>query len=503
MNKLKSTLVLSFFGIGTVFAQERPNIIVFLVDDLGWNDTSLAMSGEPTEYNKRYKTPNLEKLADKGMILTNAHAQPLCVPSRASLLSGQNFINHNVIGDYDCTFTKKKDILIPPGDIFNPRYALPQIVREAGYRTIHVGKYHLSEHVSKFPTPETSGFDVNIAGSNFGAPGSYYAKDNYSRGKNIMHDLEGYAKKGMHLTDALTDTAKAEISKSVAMKKPFFMYLAHYAIHRPLQKHAPYDREYHLQKGEDIGESYYASLIEGVDHSLGSVMDHLKKLKIDDNTIIIFFGDNGGLVMYRKKRCLYGGHQFNYPLRSGKASLYEGGIRVPAVVSWPSKRTSSGISNAPVMIEDIYPTVLAAAGAKVPKEYSVDGMDLSHLVKTGKAKRQRKHRSMCFHFPYRFVGTVMCGKDFTIEEVNIGAAIIKDGWKLIYHQYDEHFALYNLNEDIGEEHNIIDSHMGRALDLAKILESKFSQYKPTVAVRVDEQRRVSSPMEAFTKNYNL
>jgi len=487
----------------SITKKDPPNVIIFLVDDLGWNDTSLPMAGEPTLYNKRYKTPNLEKLANEGIMLTNAHAQPLCVPSRASLLSGQNFLRHNVLGDYDCKFSQDDKMMIPPGEIFNPDIALPMQLRKQGYKTIHVGKYHLCEHVSKYPTPERSGFDVNIAGSNNGAPGSYLPEEHYQNKNNAVVGMNKYYDTKRHLTDALTDEAIREMKQAKNENKPFFLYLAHYAIHKPLQAHKPYIDNYNLTAEENPVEALYASMIEGVDNSLGRVMKSLKDMGIDDNTMVIFFSDNGGLMPFRKRPSLYGNWNFNYPLRSGKASLFEGGVRVPGVIRWPHHTLMGTKTDAPIMIEDIYATVMNVCGATLPENHEIDGLDLTQLISGKEPSKRISNRSMYFFFPYRLVGSTMNGKDFPIEDINLGVSVVKNGWKLIYHQYDEHFSLYNLNVDISEKNNVLEDNMEVAYQLVKDLNRQFELYNPTIAVHIKEQRKVTLPLEAFIKNFNL
>ena len=220
-------------------SDNKPNVIVFLVDDLGVNDTSLAMSESKTLYNKRYKTPNLQQMAEQGMTLTNARANAICVPSRVSLLTGQNFIRHQVKGDIVPTSNKSNTLAFPAAKVIEkPENMLPALLQKQGYFTVHAGKYHVCHHCSNetSPTPEMAGFDINIGGSFYGAPGSYQPVDEYGNVKQPgrLKGLESYYQKNMHLTDALTEEAMNAVKPAINKQQPFFLYLAHYAVHTPI-----------------------------------------------------------------------------------------------------------------------------------------------------------------------------------------------------------------------------------------------------------------------------
>lgn len=489
------------WGICFGAEQPKPNIVFFLVDDLGWNDTSLPMTGEKTKYNNRYQTPNLESLAKQGITFTSAHTQALCVPSRASLLLGQNSINHGVTGDYKPTIDKYRNLEIPPGTVPDIRFALPAILKQVGYKTIHCGKYHLCEYDGQKPTPEDMGFDVNIAGSLIGGPPSYYGQDNYcaKNGKKKVVGLEKYHGSKTHLTEALTSEALIQLEKSVEKEEPFFLYLAHYAVHTPIQAHHPYVDKYELTEDEKVAEAEYASMIEGVDVSLGSVMQKLDELGISDNTILVFYSDNGGRVLWRGAHTLYGAYDFNYPLRSGKASIYEGGLRVPAVVKWPGVSKKGAKSNAPVMIEDWYTTLINAAGAKIPANHNEDGLDLKQVIQGEPVPGEVKNRSMYFYLPYRFEGAVFNGEDFADGGVTPSSAVIKQNWKLIYFHGDERFELYNLAEDIGEKNNLYEIEKKKAKELIKELDAYMRANNAVHPLRLPERIAVKWPLDAFNK----
>lgn len=489
---------------------QRPNIIVFLVDDLGWNDTSLPLSGEKTKYNNRYQTPHLEAFARQGTLLTNAHAQALSVPSRASLITGQNSIRNGVSGDYGLTVNPFNTLAIDPGTVLDPRCALPKILKQAGYQTIHCGKYHLCEYKSQIPTPKDIGFDVNIAGSLEGQPGSYLAEDNYVRkgtqpDKNPMKGLEKFFGGQKHLTEALTETAIEELNKAVNDKHPFFLYMAHYAVHTPIQPHEAYLKHYPVGENENVSEAQYGSMITGVDASLGELMKELDRLGIAENTLVLFLSDNGGRVLARGKKSLYGNYEFNYPLRSGKASIYEGGIRVLAVARWPKRIKAGAVSDAPVMIEDVYSTVLEAAGVKPPASYQVDGKNLLPMLQGKKPTHDLAERSMYFYLPYRFEGAHQSynGPDFKEGGVTPSSAIIKEGWKLIYIHSDQRFELYHLNKDVGERNNLIQVEKKRAAELVEDLDAYLKANNALNSIRLPEREYTPWPKEAYNSPMTL
>ncbi|MCZ2846317.1 MAG: sulfatase [Candidatus Bathyarchaeota archaeon] len=488
--------------------EKKPNVIVFLVDDLGWNDTSLDLTGESTKYNERYQTPNLEKLASQGITFTHARTNAICVPSRVSLLTGQNFMRHQVKGDLHTMFNTKKTLEFPGGKaIAEPHNMLPAVLKRHGYYTVHAGKYHACHRcpAEKSPTPEAAGFDVNIGGTGFGAPANYYAIDSFQRRnatqKQPMPGLEKYFGKDMHLTEALTIESLNAVKGAVDKDQPFFLYLAHYAVHTPIQEHKPYRQNYTLIEGEPENEAAYASMIEGVDVSLGTVMKALDDMKIADNTLLIFYSDNGGRVLWRGKKSLYENYEFNYPLRSGKASAYEGGIRVPCVVRWPGKTKSQARSSAPLMIEDIYSTVLNAAGISTANNYPMDGKDWSVFLGGQETPVDFKNRSLFFFMPYRFDGVEYNGPDFAHGGVAASASIIKNEWKLLYFFEKEIFELYNLNEDIGEKHNLIDENPEKANELIEELDRNMHEKNiTTVPLLLPERIEAKWPLKAWRGN---
>ncbi|MDX2431978.1 MAG: sulfatase-like hydrolase/transferase, partial [Bacteroides sp.] len=346
-----------------IYAQQisRPNIILFYVDDMGWQDTSVPFYSETTKLNQRYQTPHMERLAKQGVKFTEAYACAVCSPSRISLMTGMNAARHQVT---NWTLRKDKSPDPPDKNIKPPLWnmngmtlggntpltveatSLPVILSEAGYRTIHVGKAHFGALGTPGEDPLNLGFDVNIAGHAAGGPGSYYGKYNFSaewRGGDSIWDvpsLEAYHGKEIYLTEALTHEANKEIDRAVLDGDPFYLYLSHYAIHAPWEMDDRYYQKY-LDAGLTEFEATYASMIEGMDRSLGDIMDNLKSQAIAENTIIIFMSDNGQ----------HRGVPLNKPLRGHKLTPYEGGIRVPLIVRWPGLTQKGSTCDQYVIVE--------------------------------------------------------------------------------------------------------------------------------------------------------
>ncbi|MFK7810861.1 MAG: sulfatase-like hydrolase/transferase, partial [Maribacter sp.] len=353
-----------------------PNIILFLVDDMGWQDTSVPFWYKRTPFNDLYDTPNMERLAKEGMKFTQAYATPVCSPTRISLMTGMNAARHRVTNwtlakDSIKTMEKNHPSLIFPEWNVNgltpvggdPKAVhampLPQALHDVGYFTIHSGKAHLGAIGTPGENPLNLGFDVNIAGHAAGAPESYLGIENFGNGKEgkevwAVPGLEKYHGKDIFLTEAITQEALIAIDSAVTGEQPFFLYMSHYAIHTPIMEDKRYFQKY-LEKGMDSTEAKYASMIAGMDKSLGDIMNYVERKNIEDNTIILFMSDNGGLSAHAR-----GGepHTHNAPLSSGKGSMHEGGIREPMLVKWPEVTKAESISDYQVIIEDFYPSIL-------------------------------------------------------------------------------------------------------------------------------------------------
>ncbi|PWE00392.1 sulfatase [Marinilabilia rubra] len=457
---------------------QQQNIILFLVDDMGWQDTSEPFWTDTTEFNKRYHTPNMEKLADQGMKFTNAYASSVCSPTRVSLMSGMNAARHRVTNwtlrrnasndrPHPTLKLPKWNVngMQPTDSIENAVHVtpLPQILKNNGYYTIHTGKAHFGAIGTPGADPENLGFDVNIAGHAAGAPGCFLGEKNYSaawrNGGNAwdVPDLEEYHGTDTYLTEALTLEALDALKNPVEEGQPFFLYMAHYAVHVPIEADKRFIQKY-LDMGLDKTEAAYASMIEGMDKSLGDLMKFVEEKDLADNTIILFMSDNGGLSAHAR-----GGepHTHNRPLASGKGSAYEGGIREPMMVKWPGVTEPSSICDQYVIIEDFFPSILQMAGVKNPETVQhVDGESFVPFLKGKKAARDTT-RELIWHYPNRWGGHG--------PGIGTTSTIRKGYWKLIYWYKDQSKELYNLKNDIGEYHDLSEKNPQKVGELSRAL----------------------------------
>ena len=452
-----------------------PNIILFLVDDMGWQDTSVPFASDTTPNNRKYHTPNMERLAEQGMKFTQAYACAVCSPTRISLMSGMNAARHRVTNwtlRRGVSQDAKDEILEFPKWNMNGlqtvdsiEYAvattpLPQVLKDNGYFTIHAGKAHFGALTTPAANPCNLGFDINIAGHAAGGPATYQGIKNYGHDENgiplnvwAIPGMEKYHGQDINLTEALTIEAKQALDSALSVDKPFFLYMAHYTVHVPIEADNRFYQKYRNQ-GLDETEARYASMVEGMDKSLGDLMDYIEQKGIDDNTIILFMSDNGGLSAHARGGEL---HMHNAPLNSGKGSAYEGGIREPMIVNWPGTVQPKTECDDYLIIEDFYPTILELAGVKDYKTVQfVDGKSfVPMLLQTGKTALER---DLFWHFPNKW----------GLSGPGIGTtSTIRSGkWKLIYWYKDQHFELFNIHEDIGEQINLAQSNPEVVVDLA-------------------------------------
>ena len=442
-------------------AQERPNIILFMVDDMGWQDTSVPFWSELTANNCKYETPNMEALAAKGMKFTQAYASSISSPSRCSLITGMNAARHRVTNwtlEKDKTTDIESDSILPPQWNLNgitQAEGIPntfratsfvQLLRDNGYHTIHCGKAHFGAIDTPGEDPAHFGFEVNIAGHAGGGPATYLSELNFGHNGDgtpvslfAIPGLEKYWGKGVFATEALTLEALSALDDAKAQNRPFFLYMSHYAVHVPIDRDPRYYDKY-LAKGLSGKEAAYAALVEGMDKSLGDIMSWLEANSLDDDTILIFMSDNGGLATapYWRDGELY--HQ-NAPLNCGKGSLYEGGIREPMMVYWPNVTRPGSVCDKYLIIEDFFPSILEMAGIDSYKTLSpIDGRSFVPLIKgTGDPS---KGRSLVWNYP-NIWGNSGPG-------VNLNCAIRRGDWKLVYYYDTGKKELFNVKEDIGE-----------------------------------------------------
>ncbi len=489
-----------FFGVQFTVAQQ-PNIIVFIVDDMGWLDTSVPFWEQTTDFNLRYNTPNMETLAQEGMKFTQAYAHSVCTPSRISLLTGMNPARHRVT---NWTHTKDRQSVGDGQKLQQPDWnvngvntvegvnktvvatLLPQLLKDLGYYTVHCGKAHYGPKDSPGANPLNLGFSINIAGHHAGQPGSYLGAESFSKG-SAYHDvpgLEEYHEQDIFLTEALTLKAIESIDVAVTAKQPFFLQMAHYAVHTPIQADDRFVQKY-IDQGLNLTESKYASMIEGMDKSLGDIMNYLKNKNIDNNTIILFISDNGGLSAYGR-----GGkkHTHNKPLSSGKGSSHEGGIREPMIVKWPTKIQANTISNEYVQIEDFFPSILEMAGiTDYNTIQTIDGVSFLPYLLNNTNTLASYNRPLFWHYPNRW-GPNGPG-------IGSASTVRLGDWKLIYYHASRNFELFNLKNDIGETNNKYYDNSEKALELATILTNYLKVVNAQMPIDKETGKLVEYPSE--------
>lgn len=478
-----------FIGSECLYAQQnnRPNIIVFIVDDMGWQDTSVPFWNQKTKYNEMYETPNMERLAKQGVMFTQAYACPVSSPTRCSLMTGMNMARHRVTNwtlQRDKPTDDKSQTITLPEWNYNgiaqvatiphttSATSFVQLLKENGYHTIHCGKAHWGAIDTPGENPCHFGFNVNITGTAAGGLATYLSERNYGHtrdGKayalNSIPGLQDYWGTGTFVTEALTKEAIKALDKAKKYDQPFYLYMSHYAVHIPIDKDMRFFPKY-VRKGLSDKDAAYASLVEGMDKSLGDIMDWLDKNNESKNTIIVFLGDNGGLATSQEWRegPLY---TQNSPLKCGKGSMYEGGIRVPFMVKWSGVVKPDTRNNTSIMIEDLFPTILHMANIndyKVPQ--IVDGKDMVPLLE-GKNEAEFNKRSIVWNFPNIWGNTG--------PGINLNCAIRQGDWKLIYNYETGEKELYNIPQDIGEKNNLAHANPSKVKELSSILGKKLRQ----------------------------
>ena len=467
-------------------AEDPPNIVLFLVDDLGWQDTSVPLAGEPTPLNARYRTPNAERLAERGVRFTSAYASaPVCTPTRTSILTGQcpgrsriTFWTLNANRDHSAG---RHPMVDPPewgvNGLGPDDVTLPKLLQTAGYRTIHAGKAHLGARGTGGADPTNLGFDVNIAGHAAGSPGSYWGSHGFSRagrqgerraeaGPWDVPDLEAWHGQDVYLTEALAQEAVAAVREAVEEGEPFFLHFAPYAVHAPIMANRKLLEGY--PELDEI-EAAYATMVETVDRALGSVVEALDQLGVGEDTVILFSSDNGGLSAHSRGRAPDGSarHAHNAPLASGKGSAYEGGTRVPTIIAGPGVRGGGRACSTPIISHDFFPTVLAMAGVELPEELAprVDGRDLGPLLRSEPGFDAG--RALCWNQPHQWGAPGPGIFPFT--------SIRRGDWKLIYFHADRRFELYHLGRDLGESSELAREHPEVVLELAGELDRWISE----------------------------
>jgi len=411
---------------------QKLNFIFVLVDDFGWTD--LGVQGSTF-----YQTPNIDRLAREGMRFTQAYsACTVCSPTRAAALTGKYPARLRITDWIKGHFRPNAKLKVPDWTMHLPleEITIAEALKRGGYATASIGKWHLGG--PEF-YPDKQGFDENIGGCDKGQPPSYFSP----YGIPTLAD----GPKGEFLSDRLTDEALNFIARNKS--KPFFIYLPHYAVHTPLagkpEVIAKYERKADPRNPQHNAK--YAALVESVDDSMGRIRQKLEEIGIADNTVIIFTSDNGGLVLNNVTS--------NLPLRVGKGSAYEGGVRVPLFIKWPGVTQPSSTCDTPVITPDFYPTILKMAGLAIENKRSVDGESLVPLLKQNGTLRRT---AIYWHYPHYHQGGA-----------TPYSAIRQGDWKLLEFFEDNRVELYNLREDIGEQDDLAAKVPSRANALRKQL----------------------------------
>ena len=423
---------------------QKPNVIFINVDDLGYQDVGFMGS-------QYYETPNIDRLPAEGMVFTRGYAGAAnCAPSRACLLSGQNTPRHGIytVGNSDRGDARTRQLIPVRNTLYLPdtTCTLGDLFKKAGYATGAFGKWHVSED------PSQQGFDVNYGGNQRGNPG----KNGYISPYNNLPNLEN-APAGEWLTDRLAAEAIRFIKSS--RDKPFFLYLTYYAVHTPLMGKEELVAKYEKKAGSGGQENpIYAVMVENVDTNIGLLMKTIDELGLRENTLIVFTLDNGGI------RAISSQH----PLRAGKGSYYEGGIRVPYIIRWLGLVKANSRSDVPIVNLDFFPTFMDILKVQV-SEQVLDGASIVPLLEG----KQIANRPLFWHFPIyleAYSPKEDNGRD-PLFRTRPGSVVMLDNWKL--HQYfeDGGIELYYLNEDVGERHNLVDSYPEKANELLAVLEN--------------------------------
>ncbi len=440
--------------------EPRPNIILIVADDLGYYDLG-CYGGEFIE------TPNLDRLAAAGLRFTDGYAAaPLCSPTRASIQSGTapariGMTEH--IRGYPKTQPWMKVVPVRSAQRLEPSYdILPELLGRAGYTTAHIGKWHLGNNES---LPAAMGYDFSFAGNWAGLPRTFFYPF-FDPG--MMADLEAYSKPGDYLTDKLTDRALDYIGDK--RDSTFFLHLAYYSPHVPIEGKEEWVAKYH-QKRQPLPDSllpnvHYAAMVSSIDENVGRVVQRVRDLKLAERTLIIFTSDNGGLSV----REVPGYDKHTPPtdngiLKEGKGYLSEGGIREPFIFSWPGHVQAGRTNATPVISTDFYNTFAALAGRP---ERTADGQSLVPLL----AGRTIPARDLYWHHPH-----------YSPQRGKPEAAIRSGDYKLVYHYEEEVTTLYNLKTDPGEENDLATERP----ELARELLAKLLAWQQRVGAKLPER----------------
>ncbi len=432
-------LVLASVGTAAPSAAAgTPNVVLIVIDDLGWADLGCYGS-------KFYRTPNVDRLAAEGLRFTQAYAAcPVCSPTRAALMTGKYPARLHLTDFIPGERHLLKHKMLRPEFLQQlplEETTVAELLRGAGYATAAIGKWHLGG--TSFE-PTRQGFDLGIGGSAAGSVASHFAP--YLRDGRMLPGLDD-APAGEYLTDRLTTEAEKFIEAN--RQRPFFLYLAHYAVHTPMNGKTELVARYEAApKPPGLQNNpVYAAMIESMDESVGRILRKLETSKLTENTLVLFTSDNGGLATAEG---LHTPATNNAPLREGKGYLYEGGIRVPLIIKWPAEIKPATTCDTPAISCDLLPTIADACSLRV--EHPIDGISLRPLLKGAKTLERD---ALYWHYPH-----------YSPQGGKPGGAMRAGDFKLIEFYEQPRRELYNVAQDTSESTNLIDQDPRRAERMA-------------------------------------
>lgn len=447
-----------------------PNVVFILADDMGW--TGPACYGSDL-----HETPNIDRLAQQGMRFTQAYsASPVCTPTRASIMTGKHPARLHMTIWHEAAVSRRESAgdkpLAPPlaeASLALEHTTMAEMFQAAGYQTAHIGKWHLGDAGYY---PETQGFDVNIGGGFYGAPITYWypykGERTTGEGTREHRYVPGlpFGETGEYLTDRLTDEALTVLDR--VHTSPFFLHMAYHNPHTPIEGKpelvAHYEQKIH--EGMDHHNARYAAMVHSLDENIGRLLQKLEDLGVAGNTLVIFFSDNGGFDQVRDGKQVTS----NAPLRSGKGSVYEGGIRVPLIVKWPGRTPANTRCETPVISTDFYPTLLEILGREhTPAGDPIDGVSLAPLLQDPAVALDRE--TLHWHYPHYYFNTGPV------------SAIREGDWKLLEYFEEGNLELYNLKEDLAESNDLAAQYP----EIAGALRDKLKTWREAVDAQLPEK----------------
>jgi arylsulfatase A-like enzyme len=441
-----SKLIAGTFFIPSLFFSahaEKPNIVIFLADDFGWKDLSCYGS-------LYYETPEVDSCAENGVRFTNAYsACTVCSPTRAALMTGKYPARLRLTDWIPGYKNANHKLNIPDWTMFlpNEEITLAEILKDNGYQTACIGKWHLGE--DSIYWPEKQGFDLNFGGYSKGQPNSYFSPYNNPRLKD--------GPVGEYMTDRLTTEAIGFISKN--QERPFFLYLTHYAVHSPFQAKQEMIDKYRAKTDPDNRKPnpVYAAMVESMDQSMGKILAEIKRLRLSSKTYLFFISDNGGLSPKATT---------NYPLREGKGTAYEGGTRTPLIICGPDIPRGKIVDD-PAITMDVFSTILALTGT-LGKGRAIDGQSLLPAIN---GAGNLLNRPLFWHYPH-----------YHSQGATPYSAVRLKNWKYYYFYEDKHAELYDLSTDLSEENDISAQNAEKMKELNHLLMNWLKETKAQLPI---------------------